>query len=69
MNFTTGRTYRFELRKRYRTFFGPHISPAFNRVYIRRVGVVDVFKSPTASWVESFTLEQLKDFDIREVRA
>lgn len=66
MNFTTGRTYRFE---RHKSFCGPHQDRSFNRVYLRCVGVVDVFKSPTASWVESFTLEQLKDFDIREVRA
>ena len=42
---------------------------SFKRVYLQHVGKVSLFKSPTAGWLESFTREQSKDYEITEVRA
>lgn len=69
MNFTTGRTYRFKLRNKHATFLGTALSSDFRRVYLRHVGKVDLFKSPTAGWLESFTQRQIEDYEITEVRA
>ncbi len=40
----------------------------FKLVYLRHVGKLELFKSPTCPWKESFTREQLADFNIQEVR-
>lgn len=42
---------------------------SFKRVYLRHVGKVDLFRHPTAGWLEGFTLRQAKDYEITEVRA
>lgn len=69
MNFTIGRTYRFKLRNKHATFLGTALSSDFRRVYLRHVGEVALFKSPTAGWLESFTQRQIEDYEITEVRA
>ena len=69
MNFTTGRTYRFKLRNKHAVFLGTALSSDFRRVYLRRVGKVDLFRHPTGGWLESFTLRQAEDYEITEVRA
>ena len=66
MNFTTGRTYRFKLRNRHAVFLGPSLSGEFRRVYLRHVGKIDLFRHPKAGWLESFTREQVKDYEIAE---
>lgn len=68
MDFTTGRTYRFKLRNKHATFLGTALSSDFRRVYLRRVGEVDLFRHPTAGWLEGFTLRQAEDYEITEVR-
>lgn len=40
----------------------------FFRIYLRHVGKLELFRSPTCPWLESFTREQLGDFQITEVR-
>ena len=69
MNFTTGRTYRFKLRSKRAVFLGTALSSDFRRVYLRRVGKVDLFRHPTGGWLESFTQRQIEDYEITEVRA
>ena len=39
----------------------------FKLVYLQRVGKVDLFRHPTAGWLESFTLWQTKSYKITEV--
>ena len=63
--FTEGTTYQFEQPKLFR---GLYQERCFFRVYLRHVGKLDLFKSPTCAWKESFTREQLADFTIQEVR-
>jgi len=67
MNFTTGRTYRFKLRNKHAVFLGTALSSDFRRVYLRRVGRVDLFRHPTSGWMESFTQQQVEDYEITEV--
>ena len=67
MDFITGRTYRFKLRKKHAIFLGTALSSDFRRVYLRRVGKVDLFRHPTGGWLESFTLRQAEDYEITEV--
>lgn len=67
MNFTIGRTYRFKLRNKHAVFLGTALSSDFRRVYLRHVGKVDLFKSSTAGWLESFTQRQIEDYEITEV--
>ena len=66
MDFTTGRTYRFKLRNKHATFLGTALSSDFRRVYLRRVGKVDLFRHPTAGWLEGFTRRQTKSYEIEE---
>lgn len=66
MDFTTGRTYRFKLRNKHATFLGTALSSDFRRVYLRRVGKIDLFRPPTAGWLEGFTLRQTKSYEIEE---
>ena len=66
MDFTTGRTYRFKLRNKHTTFLGTALSSDFRRVYLRRVGKIDLFRHPTAGWLEGFTLRQTKSYEIEE---
>ena len=67
MNFTTGKTYRFKLRNKRTVFLGTALFSEFCRVYLRHVGKVALFKSPTAGWLESFTQRQIEDYEITEV--
>lgn len=67
MNFTTGRTYRFKLRNKHAVFLGTALSSDFRRVYLRRVGKVNLFRHPTFGWLESFTQRQIEDYEITEV--
>ena len=69
MDFITGRTYRFKMRNKHAVFLGTALSSDFRRVYLRRVGKVDLFRHPTGGWLESFTLRQAEDYEITEVRA
>lgn len=69
MDFTIGRTYRFKLRNKHAKFLGTVLSSDFRRVYLRRVGKVNLFRHPTEGWLESFTLRQAEDYEITEVRA
>lgn len=68
MNFTTGRTYRFKLRNKRTVFLGTALFSEFCRVYLRHVGKVDLFRHPTAGWLESFTRAQLSDYEITEMK-
>lgn len=67
MDFITGRTYRFKLCNKHAIFLGTALSSDFRRVYLRRVGKVDLFRHPTGGWLESFTLRQAEDYEITEV--
>ena len=68
MNFTTGRTYRFTPLKGWKTREVESANKPRNLVYLGCVGSLELFKSPTCAWKESFTREQLADFEIQEVR-
>lgn len=65
--FTAGRTYRFAVLTAQGGENG--YKSSFKRVYLRHVGKLELFRSPTCRWLESFTREQLGDFQIREVKA
>ena len=67
MNFTTGRTYRF-VALNCKGKANQRMN-SFKRVYLRHVGKVDLFRHPTAGWLEGFTLQQFEDYEITEVRA
>ncbi len=67
MDFTTGQTYRFKLRNKHAIFLGTALSSDFRRVYLRHVGRVDLFRHPTAGWLEGFTQRQVEDYEITEV--
>lgn len=69
MNFTIGRTYRFKLRNKHAVFLGTALSSDFRRVYLQHVGKVDLFRSPSGGWLESFTRGQIEDYEITEMRA
>lgn len=66
--FTEGYTYRFASRKGWKTREVESANRPRNLVYLRHVGKLELFKSPTCAWKESFTREQLEDFQITEVR-
>ena len=66
MNFTTGRTYRFRGNDKM-DHYGASRLKDFKLVYLQRVGKVDLFRHPTAGWLESFTLWQTKSYKITEV--
>ena len=66
--FTEGYTYRFASRKGWKTREVESANKPRNLVYLRCVGSLELFKSPTCAWKESFTREQLADFEIQEVR-
>ena len=68
MDFTTGRTYRFNPKNQKDTPRSGHRAGNFKMAYLRRVGKVDLFRSPSARWLESFTREQLEDHEITEIR-
>ena len=57
MDFTTGRTYRFNPKNQKDTPRSGHRAGNFKMAYLRRVG-----------WLESFTREQLEDHEITEIR-
>lgn len=67
MDFTTGRTYRFKLRNKHATFLGTALSSDFHLTYLQRVGKIDLFRHPTAGWLEGFTQQQVEDYEITEV--
>ena len=64
--FTEGATYRFAVLNGKGE--ESRNANSFKRVYLRHVGKLELFKSPTCPWKESFTREQLEDFQITEVR-
>ncbi len=68
MIFTEGQTYYFKPKNQKETPRGGHLDGIFGMVYLRRVGKVDLFRSPSAGWLESFTREQLEDHEITEIR-
>lgn len=67
MDFITGRTYRFKMRNKHAVFLGTALSSDFRRVYLRHVGKVALFQSPSGDWLESFTQRQVEDYEITEV--
>lgn len=68
MNFIEGRTYRFKPKNQKDTPRSGHLERNFKMAYLRRVGKVDLFRSPRAGWLESFTREQAGDYEITEMR-
>ena len=66
MNFTTGKTYRFRGNDKM-DHYGASRLKNFKLVYLRHVGKVDLFRSPSGGWLESFTREQAEDYEITEV--
>ena len=66
MNFIEGQTYYFKPRDQKGTPRGGHLDGIFGMVYLRHVGKVDLFRSPRAGWLESFTREQVGDYEITE---
>ena len=68
MNFTTGRTYRFTPLKGWKAREVESSNRPRNFIYLRHEGKKEIFRSPTCRWLESFTPEQLADFEIQEVR-
>ena len=68
MNFIEGRTYRFKPKNQKDTPRSGHLERNFKMAYLRRVGKVDLFRSPSAGWLESFTQGQLEDHEITEIR-
>lgn len=68
MIFTEGQTYYFKPRDQRGTPRGGHLDGIFGMVYLRRVGKVDLFRSPSGGWLESFTQGQLADHEITKMR-
>ena len=68
MIFTEGQTYYFKPRDQRGTPRGGHLEGGFGMTYLRRVGKVDLFRSPSAGWLESFTRGQLEDYEITKTR-
>ena len=68
MIFTEGQTYYFKPKNQKETPRGGHPEGIFGMVYLRRVGKVDLFRSPSAGWLESFTRAQAEDYEITEAR-
>ena len=66
--FTEGYTYRFASRKGWKTREVESANRPRNLVYLRHVGKLELFQSSTAGWLESFTREQMGDFEIAEVQ-
>ena len=69
MDFTTGKTYRFVSRRGWKTRVVESTNKPKKLEYLRRVGKIDLFRHPTAGWLEGFTLRQAEDYEITEVRA
>ena len=68
MIFTDGQTYSFKPKDQKGTPRGGHLDGIFGMVYLRHVGKVDLFRSPSGGWLESFTREQAEDYEIMETR-
>ena len=66
MIFTEGQTYYFKPRDQRGTPRGGHLEGGFGMVYLRHVGKVDLFRSPSGGWLESFTRGQLADYEVTE---
>lgn len=66
--FEAGTTYRFASHKGWKTREVESANRPRNLVYLRHVGKLELFRNPTCPWLESFTREQLEDFQITEVR-
>ena len=69
MIFTEGQTYYFKPKNQKETPRSGHLEGNFKMAYLRHVGKVDLFRSPHAGWLESFTREQAEDYEITEMRA
>lgn len=66
MNFIEGRTYRFKPKNQKDTPRSGHLEGIFGMVYLRHVGKVALFRSPSGGWLESFTRAQAEDYEITE---
>lgn len=69
MSFVEGQTYCFKPKNQKDTPRSGHLAGNFKMAYLRHVGKVDLFRSPSAGWLESFTRGQLEDYEITEMRA
>lgn len=68
MSFVEGQTYYFKPRDQKSTPRGGHPEGIFGMVYLRHAGKVDLFRSPSGGWLESFTRGQLADYEITKTR-
>ena len=68
MIFTEGQTYSFKPKNQKDTPRGGHLDGIFGMTYLRHVGKVDLFRSPSGGWLESFTRAQAEDYEIMETR-
>lgn len=68
MSFVEGQTYCFKPRAQRGTPRGGHLDGIFGMVYLRHVGKVALFQSPSGGWLESFTQGQLADYEITKTR-
>ena len=68
MIFTEGQTYCFKPRDQKSTPRGGHLDGIFGMVYLRHVEKVDLFRSPSGGWLESFTRAQAEDYEITTVQ-
>ena len=66
MIFTEGQTYYFKPKNQKETPRSGHLEGIFGMVYLRHVGKVDLFRSPSGGWLESFTRAQVGDYEITE---
>ena len=66
MSFIEGQTYYFKPRDQKSTPRGGHLEGGFGMTYLRHVGKVDLFRSPSGGWLESFTRAQAEDYEITE---
>ena len=68
MIFTEGQMYCFKPRDQKSTPRGGHLEGVFGMTYLRHVGKMDLFRSPSGGWLESFTRAQLADYEITKTR-
>ena len=68
MIFTEGQTYYFKPKNQKETPRSGHLEGIFGMVYLRHVGKVALFQSPSGGWLESFTRAQAEDYEIMETR-
>ena len=68
MNFIEGQTYYFKPRAPRGTPRGGHLEGVFGMTYLRHVGKVALFRSPSGGWLESFTRAQVGDYEITKTR-